>query len=77
LTISNLVGDINKKWIVSYDDTPETREMYQGYENLLYQLSYSAADHYKGAEIMFFSDNLLIPTVDNPAQLQKVPAFYR
>jgi len=77
LTISNLVGDINQKWIVSYDDTPETREMYRGYENLLYQLSYSAADHYKGAEIMFFSDNLLIPTVDNPAQLQKAPAFYR
>ena len=77
LTISNLVGDMNQKWIVSYDDTPETREMYRGYENLLYQLSYSAANHYKGAEIMFFSDNLLIPTVDNPAQLQKAPAFYR
>jgi len=77
LTISNLVGDINQKWIVSYDDTPETREMYRGYENLLCQLSYSAADHYKGAEIMFFSDNLLIHTVDNPAQLQKAPAFHR
>jgi len=77
LTISNLVGDINQRWIVSYDDTPEIREMYQWCRNLPYQLSYSAADHYKGAEIMFFSDNLLIPTVDNPAQLQKAPAFYR
>ena len=77
LTISNLVGDINQKWIVSYDDTPETREMYRGYGNLLYQLSYSAADHYKGAEIMFFSNNLLIPNVGNSAQLQKAPAFHR
>ena len=77
LTISNLVGDINQRWIVSYDDTPEIREVYQWCRNLPYQLSYSAADHYKGAEIMFFSGNLLIPTVDNPAQLQKAPAFYR
>ncbi|MBN2186529.1 MAG: DNA adenine methylase [Dehalococcoidia bacterium] len=77
LTISNLVGDINQRWIVSYDDTPEIREMYQWCRNLPYQLSYSAADHYKGAEIMFFSDNLLIPTVDDPAHPQKAPAFYR
>jgi DNA adenine methylase len=72
LAISNLVSDINQRWIVSYDDTPETREMYQRYKNLPYQLSYSAADRYRGAEIMFFSDNLVVPAIDNPVQLQNV-----
>ena len=51
--------------------------MYQRYRNLPYQLSYSAADHYKGAEIMLFSDNLLIPTIDNPAQVKEKSAAFR
>ncbi len=77
LVLSNLLDDINRRWIVSYDDTSEIREMYQRYRNLPYELSYSAAGRHRGAEIMFFSDNLLIPIVDNPTQLRKVPAFYR
>jgi len=71
LTISNLVCDVHQNWIISYDDTPEIRGMYQRYRILPYQLNYSAADHYKGAEIMFFSDNLLIPTIDNPTQVKE------
>lgn len=72
IIISNLVGNISQKWIVSYDDTPEVREMYQQYRNMPYKLSYSAAEHYKGSEIMFFSDSSIIPTVDNPAKVQAV-----
>ncbi|MBA7560759.1 hypothetical protein ES708_02390 [subsurface metagenome] len=72
LTVSSLVGDIHQKWIISYDDAPEIRGMYQQYRNLPYQLSYSAADRYKGAEIMFFSDDLLIPDIDNPAKVRAV-----
>jgi len=70
--ISNLVSSIRPKWIVSYDDTPEIRDMYRGYRNLTYQLNYSAADRYNGAEIMFFSDNLLIPAVDSPTKIETV-----
>ncbi len=72
IIISNLVGNISQKWIVSYDDTPEVREMYQQYRNMPYKLSYSAAERYKGSEIMFFSDSSIIPTVDNPAKVQAV-----
>lgn len=72
LTISKLVSNIRQKWIVSYDDTPEVREMYEQYRNLPYKLSYSAADHYKGLEIMFFSDDLIIPMVDSPTKVQAV-----
>ena len=72
LAVSKLVSDIHQKWIVSYDDTPEIREMYQQYRNMPYKLSYSAAERYKGSEIMFFSDNLIIPAIENPAKVQAV-----
>ncbi len=72
IIISNLVGNISQKWIVSYDDTPEIRDMYQRYRNIPYTLSYSAANRYKGAEIMFFSDSLLIPAADNPAKVKTI-----
>ena len=72
IIISNLLGNIGQEWIVSYDDTPEIRDMYQQYRNMPYTLSYSAADRYKGAEIMFFSDNLLIPNTDNPVKVKAV-----
>ena len=72
IIISNLVGNISQKWIVSYADTPEIREMYQQYRNMPYKLNYSAAERYKGSEIMFFSDSLIIPTVDNPVKVQAV-----
>jgi len=70
LTVSKLVSDIRQKWIVSYDDVPEVRKMYQQYRNMPYKLSYSVAKRYKGSEIMFFSDSLTIPAVENPAKVQ-------
>jgi DNA adenine methylase len=45
--------------------------MYHGYRNVTYKISYSAQDRYKGAEIMFFSNGLKIPTVTSPANLDK------
>ena len=68
--ISNLVATTEQKWIVSYDDTPEIRQMYAGSRELSYQLSYSAAGHHKGSEIKFFSDNLIIPDVTDPAKVK-------
>jgi DNA adenine methylase len=73
ITISNLLYKVMQKWIVSYDNTPEIREIYQRYRSMPYKLSYSAADRYCGSEIMFFSDNLRIPNIDNPV---KVKAIY-
>ena len=75
IEVSSLLCRVIQKWIVSYDDTPEIRAMYQRYRNIPYKLSYSAAEHYSGAEIMFFSDNLLIPTTDNPVKVEAVHVY--
>ena len=73
IEVSNLLCNVMQKWIVSYDNTPEIREIYQRYRSMPYELSYSTADRYSGSEIMFFSDDMVMPVVENPA---KVKAIY-
>ena len=67
--ISELVPDIDQRWIVTYDNAPEIVELYEGYRRITYCLNYSAADRYGGAEVMFFCNGLTIPAVANPARV--------
>lgn len=48
------------RWVVSYDNKIEIKDMYQGSKYCEYSLNYSAADTRLGSEVMFFSDNLNI-----------------
>jgi DNA adenine methylase len=61
---------IELPWIVSYDHTPEVLKMYKGCPTVSYGISYSAQDRYKGAEAMFFSKQLVVPVVKNPARIR-------
>jgi len=54
-------------WVVSYDDASEIRRLYKGYRSLTYTLPYTAAERQHGAEVMFFSDQLLIPAEHRPS----------
>ncbi|MFP3896436.1 MAG: DNA adenine methylase, partial [Anaerolineales bacterium] len=69
--ISQLISTVDHKWIISYDNTPEIRDIYAGRPFLVYDLHYSAADRYEGSEIIFFCDDRVIPDVDNPAKVDK------
>lgn len=69
-----VVSRIKQPWIVSYDNTPQITEIYSGFRNIKYDLSYSAQERYSGSEIIFFSRELKIPTVNNPSQV-KLPGF--
>jgi DNA adenine methylase len=70
LAISKLVKEIKTPWIVSYDHRPEIVEMYKKLPTIVYGMNYSAADRYEGSEVMFFSNQLAIPDVTNPAKLE-------
>jgi DNA adenine methylase len=48
-------------WIVSYDNRNEIRKMYSDCRSREYSLDYSAQERKKGKELMFFSENVLIP----------------
>ncbi|MCV9898649.1 DNA adenine methylase [Exiguobacterium sp. N5] len=46
-----------KKWIVTYDVTPEIKNIYDKYEHYEYYLNYSVSDYRKGKEYIFFSNH--------------------
>lgn len=54
-------------WVVSYDDAPEIRAMYQASRSLNYSLNYTAQRKYRGSEAVFFSPKLLVPDVEGVA----------
>ena len=56
-------------WVVSYDTAPEIMEMYQGFQTISYEMNHTAAKNHKGGEVMFFSNNLIVPGVKNPSQM--------
>jgi DNA adenine methylase len=66
-TIAKLVMALDAPWVVSYDAAPEITTMYQGVASVHYDLNYSAANRYRGSEVMFFSPNLSLPDVVSPA----------
>lgn len=64
--IGQLTNEIKQYWVVSYDNVPEINNIYNGKRSITYSLNYSAANRYKGAEVMFFSENLKVPDVKSP-----------
>jgi DNA adenine methylase len=48
-------------WLVSYDNVEEICAMYQLSQSLSYGLNYTAQRRYLGSEVMFFSQNLVVP----------------
>ena len=48
-------------WVVSYDNAEEICAMYQLSKSLSYGLNYTAQRRYVGNEVMFFSQNLIVP----------------
>jgi len=68
LILSELMRSFEgKNWVVSYDNISQIRELYCGYQNIVYDLSYSASSRYKGSEIMFFSNSIVIPDLEELA----------
>lgn len=67
--VAELVRNITQPWIVSYDAVPRILGLYEDLNRITYSLSYSAADHYRGSEVMFFSSDLEFPEVTSPANV--------
>lgn len=60
--IAEAVEKLAHPWIVSYDARPEITVLYPAARTIRYGLTYSATyKRSKGAEIMFFSDDLAVP----------------
>jgi len=60
----------NIHWIVSYDNTPEIKKIYtwvNSKKQKEYSLLHTALSAREGKEVLFFSNNLTVPNVENPA----------
>jgi DNA adenine methylase len=58
ITLAKEIAKLNHKWIVTYDNVDEIKQIYQDYISREYTIKYSANTSYKGTEVMFYSPNL-------------------
>lgn len=52
--------DARLKWLISYDNTPEIRKLYNGYRMSSFDLNYTLQSKKFGSELLVFSANLQI-----------------
>ncbi len=62
--IAKAIKKYKGKWIISYDAVPFISELYKGFRQKEYYLSYSAGNPSKGKEIIVYSDGLVVPDID-------------
>ncbi len=68
--VSEKIMQIKKaRWIISYDNVPKIKKLYKGIKKKEYTFLHTAHEVKEGKEILFFSDNLIIPRVKNPAKI--------
>jgi len=60
--IRKALDKVKTKWIVSYDNCDEIKEIYKDYFMTDYDLNYSAYHRIKAKEVMFFCEDLKKPT---------------
>lgn len=74
--IAKAVGKIKKQnWVVSYDNDSNIKCLYDKYLQQTYDLNYSAGKTSVGSEVIMFSDKLIVPKVDNPAEKKELKYF--
>lgn len=56
-----LLSQRDARWVVSYDDVKEIREIYAALLPVTYALNYTAGTKTTGSEVMYFSDTVSVP----------------
>jgi len=59
----------NAKWIVSYDNTPEIKKLYNNCQKKEYSFYHTAREAKIGKEILFFCRSLNIPAILEPTKI--------
>ncbi len=57
------------RWIISYDNVSEIKKLYHNLRKKEYILTHTAYNIRKGEEILFFSDSLTIPKINDPIRV--------
>lgn len=67
--VARLIRNSTRPWVVSYDDHADVRDLYGGCQTVAYDIAYSASERYRGREVAFFSDELVVPDVTDPGRV--------
>lgn len=59
----------NSRWLVSYDPATEINDLYKGYRKIEYSLLHTARTARMGAEVLFFSHDMIVPKVFSPTKI--------
>lgn len=72
--VSNKIKNIkNIHWVVSYDNVPMIQELYKGCRKKEFSFTHTAFESRVGQEIMFFSNSLILPGIEewNPLNFKR------
>lgn len=64
-----------RRWLASYDNTPEIQALYAGLAQQTYSIDYTARSRAVGSEIVIFGRALSLPVVANPIKVSKHELF--
>jgi len=68
LLVSQMInGILEHKWLVSYDNEKEIRNLYKTNKKFTYSLNYSAVNSTSGSEVIIYHKDLIIPRVGRPS----------
>lgn len=77
-TIASFVQkDLNKPWVVSYDQHPEIERLYGTCERVDYGIRYSAQARYFGRELIVISDKLRMTEITDPLSVGRIKSQQR
>lgn len=74
VSLAQYITHLPFKWVLSYDDVPEIRELYKDRKSFNVGFYYRANARKEGKEVMFLSNNLLVPPEWQSPDLQTRPA---
>ena len=74
IRLAKILKELNYPWILTYDNADFIKSLYKDTNCKPFNLRYSAANHEKATELMFFNKNLNFPT-ENELKNAKIKLF--